>query len=259
MRTLLAVLAILFLTPPLALLASLAAYLGMKDVDGGIFERLPRMWARAINRAAGVEVVVHGLEHIRERRPRIFMANHVSWFDVFALAEVLPRYKFIAKAELAKIPIFGKGAVAAAMIPLERENRKSAFQSYDKAAAKIREGASVVVYPEGTRGFSYELRPFKKGAFVLAVSAGVPIVPTIVHGAMEVQAKGELRVKPGVVHVHFLEPIETAGLSYEAREELARTVWRRMADGLRDLYGIESDHSPVARGENVPKIPTSFL
>jgi 1-acyl-sn-glycerol-3-phosphate acyltransferase len=259
MRTLLVILTMLITTPPLALLATIAAWVGVKDGENSLFNKLPRIWSRALCWAGGVKVVLHGNEHIAERKPRIFMANHVGWFDIFALASELHRYKFIGKAELARIPIFGKGAVAAAMIPIERENRKSAFQSYAQAAQKIHEGASVIVFPEGTRGYTYELRPFKKGAFVLAVTAGVPIIPTIVHGAIEIQAKGKSRVKPGRVDVHFLEPVETAGLDYEDREELARTVWNRMSDALRELYGVESDHAPVARGENVPKIPTSFL
>ena len=256
MRTPLVLLTLLLVTPPLAMMATLAAYLGVKDGPGSVFDKFPRWWARSLCWAAGVRIKLHGEEHIRDAQPRIFMANHVSWFDVFALAAVLPRYKFIGKAELARIPIFGKGAVAAAMIPIERDNRKAAFGSYRVAAAKIREGASVVVCPEGTRGFDYELRPFKKGAFVLAVTAGVPIVPTIVYGAIEVQAKGRFSIRPGQIDIHFLEPIDTEGLSFEDREELATTVWNRMADGLRDLYGIESVHAPLG---NAPPIPTSFL
>jgi 1-acyl-sn-glycerol-3-phosphate acyltransferase len=172
--------------------------------------------------------------------PRIYVSNHVSWFDVWALAAVLPRYKFVGKAELFRIPIFGRAARAAGMIAIERENRKSAFESYRVAAERIRAGASVVVFPEGTRGRTYGLRQFKKGPFVLAVAAGVPIVPTIVHGTLEVMSRDSFRVRPGVVDVHFLEPMDAAGLTYEDRNRLSRAAWERMADAMHELYGVES-------------------
>src|SRR5207249_2699146 len=103
----------------------------------------------------------------RTRRRRLF-----SWFDVPALAKILPRYKFVAKAELFKVPIFGRGMRIVGMIEIQRENRKAAFGAYDVAAEKIRSGSSVIVFPEGTRGHAYPLRPFKKGPFVLAIAAG---------------------------------------------------------------------------------------
>ena len=85
---------------------------------------------------------------------------------------MLPRYKFVAKAELFKVPIFGRAMRAAGMIEIQRDNRKAAFGAYDVAAERIRDGNSVVVFPEGTRGHAYPLRPFKKGPFVLAIAAG---------------------------------------------------------------------------------------
>ncbi|MEW5918240.1 MAG: lysophospholipid acyltransferase family protein, partial [Gemmatimonadota bacterium] len=127
------------------------------------------------------------------------------------------------------------------MIAIERENRKAAFASYDLAAAQIRRGASVVVFPEGTRGHSYALRPFKKGPFVLGIAAQVPLVPCIIHGTMAIQPKGSFRVRSGEVDVHFLEPIPTAGLTYDDRDQLARETSQRMTDALHREYGITSD------------------
>src|SRR4029434_6736432 len=118
---------------------------------------------------------------MRTGAPRIYVSNHVSWFDVLTLAAVLPRYKFVGKAELFRIPVFGRAAHAAGMIAIERENRKAAVEPSRVAAERIRPGASVVVFPEGTRGRVYALRQFKKGPFVLAVAAGVPVHPTIRH------------------------------------------------------------------------------
>ena len=210
-----------------------------------IFDGLPRLWCKAILRAAGVKLNIHGLEHVPRNEARIYVVNHVSWFDVFALASYLPRYRFIAKKELFKIPIFGPAARATAGIEIDRANRKAAFQAYEVAARDVKEGLSVVVYPEGTRGHTYALRPFKKGPFVLAVAAHVPIVPTIIHGTIEIQPKGSFRIRPGVIDIYHLEPIPTEGLTYADRDALMQTVWNRMAEAL-ERFGIHSEGGAIA-------------
>jgi 1-acyl-sn-glycerol-3-phosphate acyltransferase len=172
---------------------------------------------------------------------------------------VLPRFRFVAKAELSRIPIFGPAAGKAAAIYIERANRKAAFDSYKSAVDEIKKGYAVCVYPEGTRGYNYSLRPFKKGPFVFAIASGVPIVPVVTHGTIDIQPKGRARVRPGTVHLHFLEEVPTAGLAYEDRAELMEVVWGRMAAALRDLYGVESRGGPLARDPEAEKIKTSFL
>jgi 1-acyl-sn-glycerol-3-phosphate acyltransferase len=241
MRTILVFLTLLIMTPVFGLMVIVAALFGVKDREGSIYDNAPRWWARCLVWVAGISVRLHNEEQMRSGEPRIYVSNHISWFDVLTLAAVLPRYKFVGKAELFRIPLFGRAARAAGMIPIERENRKSAFESYRVAADRIRAGASVVVFPEGTRGRSYALRPFKKGPFVLAVAAGVPMVPTIVHGSLEVMSRDSFRVRPGVVDIHFLEPVDAGGLTYEDRNRLSRAAWDRMARAMRDLYGIESE------------------
>ncbi len=244
MRALVVGLTFLLCTPFFGSLVVLGALLRRPDRAGSVFDWAPRWWARCLLWAGGVRLQLHHPERIAHGEARIYVANHVSWYDVFALAAVLPRYKWIAKAELARIPIFGHAARAAGMIFIERNNRKAAFAQYDKAAESITEGASVIVCPEGTRGHDYALRPFKKGPFVLAIAAGVPIVPTIVHGTIEIHPKGSWRVRSGVVHLHFLEELPTAGMTHEQRNELSQRTWDRMADALRTEYGIESAAAP---------------
>jgi len=239
-RTFLLLLTAAIATPVLGGIVVAAALMGVKDKPGGIYDKIPRWWSWVVLLAAGVRVRVHGWENASSGEPRIFAANHVSWFDVPALARTLPRYKFVAKAELFKVPVFGPGIRAAGMIEIQRDNRKAAFGAYDVAAEKIRSGNSVVVFPEGTRGYDYRLRPFKKGPFVLAVAAGVPIVPVILHGTIEVLKKGSFSVHPGIVDIHLLEPVSTAGIDYDQRDALMAMVRGRMADAMRALYGIEA-------------------
>jgi 1-acyl-sn-glycerol-3-phosphate acyltransferase len=225
----------------------IAALLGIEDKPGGIYDNVPRWWSQAVLFMVGIKVRVHGMENVNSGEPHIFASNHVSWFDVPSLASTLPRNRFVAKSELFKVPIFGRAMRAAGMIEIQRDNRKAAFGAYDVAAERIRGGKSVVVFPEGTRGHAYPLRPFKKGPFVMAIAAGVPIVPIILHGTIEIMPKGSLWVHSGTVDVHLLEPVSTTGVDYDHRETLMKTVRARMADAMRDLYGVEALPEMAAR------------
>ncbi len=209
-----------------------AALLGVEDKPGGLYDKVPRWWSIAVLRAVGIKVRVHGMENVKGGDPYIFASNHVSWFDV---------------PSLFKVPIFGRAMRAVGMVEIQRENRKAAFGAYDVAAERIRAGNSVVVFPEGTRGHEYPLRPFKKGPFVLAIAAGVPIVPIIVHGTIEIMPRHSLWAHPGTIDIHLLEPVSTTGVDYDHREALMRTVRTRMADAMRDLYGVEALPASTSR------------
>jgi 1-acyl-sn-glycerol-3-phosphate acyltransferase len=248
MRTLLSAITLWFATIFLAPVAVLASVLGFHGDRGGAVQQwCMRTWARSLCWAAGARIRVHGAEHISAGNGTVYASNHVSWYDVFAIASVLPHYTFVAKAELRKIPIFGWGAEGAGVVFLARENRKSAFEAYELVAEKIRKGLNVVVFPEGTRGREYALRPFKKGPFVLAIAAGAPVVPIVVYGAREVMHKGSFRVSSATVHIHLLEPVPTTGYDYEHRHELMRVVSDRMEAVLRDQYGV----APLARSDGL--------
>jgi len=246
MRIVLVAIVALIMTALLAPLVIVARLLGAKEGPRSIYAWATRTWARSILGAAGVRTRIHNPELLSSDRGAVFISNHVSWFDVFALAAALPRYSFIAKSELRKIPLFGYGAEAAGIVFLDRDNRKAAFESYKLAAKEVERGRSIVVYPEGTRGRDYHLRPFKKGPFVLAIASQSPVIPTIVHGSREVMAKGSFFVRSGTIDIHFLEPVETKGLDYDDRAELMTLVWTRMANEMRERYGVGTDEYPIA-------------
>jgi 1-acyl-sn-glycerol-3-phosphate acyltransferase len=177
----------------------------------------------------------------------VFIANHVSWFDIFALASELSWSSFVAKSELRRIPLFGFAADCVGIVFIDRDNLKSAFESYKVAAAEVQRGRSIIICPEGTRGKDYHLRPFKKGPFVLAIASQSPLIPTLVHGAREVMPKGSFAIRSGTVDIHFLEPISTAGFDYDHRAELMTEVWSTMANALESLYGVQTSEEPVAK------------
>ncbi|HEV8495962.1 MAG TPA: lysophospholipid acyltransferase family protein [Gemmatimonadaceae bacterium] len=217
-----------------------------------IYSRSVRLWARSIDWAAGVRLRVHGTEHLEGLNGAVFIANHVSWFDITVLARAVPWCSFIAKSELRRIPLFGFAAECVGIVFLDRDNRKQAFESYKMAAKEVQLGRSIVVCPEGTRGLDYHLRPFKKGPFVLAIASQTPIIPTIVFGAREVLAKGSFAIRSGTIDLHFLPPVETAGYDYDDRGALMTTVWTNMADAMQSLYGIGTSEPSIATtGERV--------
>ncbi len=244
-RTLFTALVLTVMTLTLAPLAALGHLLLPQAMDRRVAQFCMQTWARSLCFAAGARVVVHGREHMLAGGA-VYASNHVSWFDIFAIASVLPRYTFVAKAELRRIPIFGWGAEAAGVVFLERENRTSAFEAYRGVAKKVAEGLNVVVCPEGTRGPSYSLRPFKKGPFVLAIASHAPVVPVLVYGAREVMAKGEWRIRSNQIHVHFLEPVSSEGMEYSQRHDLMRVVWERIADTMATTYHVGTGEFAIA-------------
>lgn len=195
--------------------------------------RIVRVWARLSLWSFGVKVRVFGAERIDPARPAIYMSNHQSHCDVLALAgylPILPRY--VAKQELARIPVFGPAMVSMGHITIDRSNRVDAIRSLEEAAAKIRGGTSVLMFPEGTRSADGLLGPFKKGGFMLALKAGVPIVPLSVRGGLGVLPRTTLLPRPGEMEIRVGEAIDPKRWTEETKEELMEAVRRGIAAGL---------------------------
>jgi 1-acyl-sn-glycerol-3-phosphate acyltransferase len=198
-----------------------------------------RRWARAILWAAKVKVEMQGLEKLHVDRPQIIVSNHQSWFDVFVLAAHLPvRYRFVAKQELAKIPVFGPAWRSCGHVSVDRGNKEAAVEALDQAWREVREERlTMILFPEGTRSRDGRLQPFKKGAFVLAVQGQVPIVPMAVVGTREIMAKGDTRVRSGTVTVRIGTPIPTEGSTIRDRNRLLQASW----DAIHALKGEGED------------------
>jgi len=246
MRTPFVLIGIVILTAVLGPIVVVAAMFGVKEKPDGIYQKCMHAWCRGILKVSGVDVVTHNAELMSATEGHVYIANHISWFDIFTLAAVIPRYTWIAKSELRRLPLFGRAAEAAGIIFIDRDNKKAAFESYKVAAEDVRRGRSIIICPEGTRGKDYHLRPFKKGPFVLAIASQSPVIPTLLYGTREVMPKGSFRIRSGTVHIHFLEPVPTAGLTYEDRTRVMEVVWNRMADAMRALYGVQTAERAVA-------------
>ncbi|MGH9750191.1 MAG: lysophospholipid acyltransferase family protein [Candidatus Polarisedimenticolia bacterium] len=170
--------------------------------------------------------------------PCVYIANHQSQLDIPALIRALPAStRFIAKKELLYVPIFGWALWLAGFVFVDRRDRDKAIRSLEMAARKVRTGTPILVFAEGTRSPDGRLLPFKKGGFVLAMQAGVPIVPVTVRGGTEILPKGSLRIRPGRIEVSIGDPIDTTRYSFETRDALIADVRRRIEAGFTSSAG----------------------
>lgn len=227
--------AILFLLIfiPFTLLMSAVAVVGsLLDSSGDFAHACSRFWGKMSLRLAGTPVRISGVDNVPDG-PVIFMGNHQSNFDILALSKALPRkFSWIAKESLFRIPVFGKAMLRAGYIPLNRADGRQAMKSMQAAAARIREGASVIIFPEGTRSRDYALQEFKQGGFLLARTAGVPIVPFTVDGSGKINPAGRLYLQKGEIRVTIHPPVDPGGRDRSKRDQVMDEVRTAITNGL---------------------------
>jgi len=208
-----------------AVVPTMAAFAAYLNSQGNGADRISKFWGRLNLALSGVSMSVIGDELIDENQPYIVMANHQSHYDVFALIGYLPLpLKWVMKRELRKIPVFGIACEKVGHIYVDRGNSEKAQKSLKAAGEKIRAGSSVAFFPEGTRSPDGKLQPFKKGGFVMALEAKVPILPVTVVGGRKILPKGSLRILPGNMKIIIHEPIPVDEYTYETREKLVERV-----------------------------------
>ena len=207
--------------PATIFFAILAILISLVDPTGKGPHQVARTWAKSILIAGRIKVKVKGLSKIDPTTSCIYMCNHQSNFDIpVLLAYLKVQFRWLAKAELFRIPLFGFAMRRAGHISIDRTDRQAAFISLKTAAKTIREGASVIIFPEGTRSPDGNISPFKKGGFVMAIDSGIPIVPVILHGTRSIMPKKQLRIVPGTVVVEITEPIDISGYTKKNKEAL---------------------------------------
>ena len=216
---------ILYVIPATAVLGIIAIIIAFFIHTGNPVHIIARIWAKSILFVSGVKVDVQGLNNIDPSQSYIYMSNHRSNFDIPVLLGCLPiQFRWLAKAELFKIPIFGRAMRGAGYVQINRFNRESAFKSIDEIASKMKNGVSVMIFPEGTRSDDGNLKPFKKGGFIMAVDSGVPIVPLILRGTRSIMAKGSWRINPGNVTLSIQKPIDTTDYTRDIKDDLIKNV-----------------------------------
>jgi 1-acyl-sn-glycerol-3-phosphate acyltransferase len=187
---------------------------------------------RLLLKLVGIRVHVEGIENIPPG-VCIFAANHISAIDPMTFIPFIPRrVALLVKKELFRIPFLSAGMRAAQFVKIDRSDRESAAAGVSLAIERLKQGLSFAVYPEGTRSPDGRLRPFKKGTFVMAIAAGVPIVPVSIVGAQKLMPKGGWRIQDGDVVIRFGPCVDASGYSPERRSELLARVHELVATGL---------------------------
>jgi len=204
-----------------------------------------RTWARILLRAAGVDLRTENIDVIERGRPYVLIANHYSWFDIPCLLAAIPQQpiRFVAKASLFKIPFFGWAIKRAGFIPIDRKNRRTAVQSFDLAAERIRRGNTIVIFPEEGRSRERTMRPFQRGAFLLALKSECPIVPLAIDGTYDVLNAKARRITPGRVTIRAGTPLITEGLTLRDKDGLLKAS-RAQIHAM--LFGRPEDPDPAA-------------
>lgn len=186
---------VLVVAPLLTIMTSIAGLVGTMvfGMSSTSAQGFPRLWAKIILKMSGVSVILKGGEALAADRPYIFAGNHQSQFDIFALQGCLGfDFRWLAKKELFDVPVFGTAMRRVGYIPVDRSHSRAAVKSLDLAAQRIAAGTSVIIFPEGTRSADGKLLPFKSGTMVLAIKAGVPVVPMAITGTHAILPKGKL-------------------------------------------------------------------
>ncbi|HWX25640.1 MAG TPA: lysophospholipid acyltransferase family protein [Vicinamibacteria bacterium] len=219
--------------PLLALLTLLlggpAVIAGLLDPTGRLPHDVVRVWGRLFLRIVGIRVELEGLGHI-PRGPAVFAANHSSALDIPIMFGYLPvRFRIIHKRSLILIPVIGWFLFVSGHIAIDRRGGFRAKRSLESAARRIRGGTSLVVFPEGTRSADGRVGPFKRGSFILALKAAVPVIPVSLIGVKRLIPNGVLSLRKGTVRLEILPalsvfgrgPEDAAALAAEVREAVA--------------------------------------
>jgi 1-acyl-sn-glycerol-3-phosphate acyltransferase len=194
-------------------------------------------WSKSILWVCGIKVRVLGLENLEADVPRIYMVNHQSYFDIFTLLANLPvQFKFVLKEELMRVPFLGPAMRKAKYVGIERDDPRKAVKSMNEAADRFKEGASILIFPEGTRSPDGQLQLFKPGGFHLALKIKGDIVPVSIVGTHRIVPKGSLRIQKGRATMVIGKPILTKDYSKKTMDELMEQVHEAM---FRQMQGVE--------------------
>jgi 1-acyl-sn-glycerol-3-phosphate acyltransferase len=198
---------ILIAAIPLSIIALVSTPI---DRSGRTFHAMSRYWAKVILWLFSIKVRTRGTENIEPEKRYVYISNHASMFDIPAVVTGIPDdIRFVLKKELTRIPIWGWALKYGHYIVIDRGKARDAIKSLEEAAMRMRQGASVILFAEGTRTRDGKLQPFKRGAISLAVKAGIPVIPVTINNTFKILPKGSWHVKPTDIELVLEKPIPT--------------------------------------------------
>ncbi len=206
------------------------------DRKGKVGHCYAKLWGKAALLANRVRVTTEGMEQLDGKGPYIFMSNHQGYYDIFAfLSHLSYQFKWLAKKELFSVPFLGWTMAAVGYISIDRGGTRDTVEAMNEAAQRIRDGMSVVIFPEGSRSPDGMIQPFKKGGFTLAIKSKVPIVPVAISGSRDIIPKGKLAVNPGEIRIRVGHPIETENCALKDREWLMEKVRETISKNFKAI------------------------
>jgi 1-acyl-sn-glycerol-3-phosphate acyltransferase len=208
------------------------------DKKGNTVHYIGKFWSLLNIFLSGTRLTIRGKEKINTNLTHIVMSNHQSLFDVWALIGKIPlQIRWIVKAEIRKIPIFGYTLERMGHIYVDRKKRAAAYISLETAAEKIKNGTSVIIFPEGTRSNDGHLLKFRMGGIILALKSGVPILPVTVNGSRFVLPKNTLALMPGKIEVVVGDMIDASTYDENNKNELMEKIRSAIHENLDLEYG----------------------
>lgn len=219
-------------------LGSLAALMALITRRGWPIDVLGPLWCKLIVATCGIQIDLEGLEHLETGRSYVLVSNHLSNFDIWCTAATFPlKIRFIAKKELLRVPFFGQALALSNHIVIDRQDPESAIRTINEAVGRSPEGFCILFYAEGTRSPDGRVHEFRKGGVMLALRTGLPVIPLSVSGTRKFLPKRCAVIRPGGrVRIVLDQPIETAGLTLEDRDELNRRVRERVIHNFVEGY-----------------------
>ncbi len=236
-----------FLVPYAVIACPVALVLSMLSGSAAPLYRLSAWGFRGAFRLAGIRITTENRERLGDGRNIVIVSNHASHLDAPALFLAL-RVNFVAlaKREVFAIPFFSSVIRRAGFIPIQRGDRAEAVGAVARMVSALRGGASVLVFPEGTRSRNGELGPFKKGGFLAAVEAKSRLVPVAVHGTGSLMPRHGYALRPGHVRVSILDPVDAGGYSYSDRDRVIAQVRSQIDQALTGTGGDPGGERSVA-------------
>lgn len=220
----------------------------------GVFRTWSRFWSRSMFAGMGIRVKSDVRATLDADKAYVFVSNHQVAIDIPVVSLAIPcPFGWVAKAELARTPFLGPAVRASPSVFIDRSHPKKSIESMRIAGQRIRDGLSVIIFPEGARSHGPELAPFKRGAFQLAIEAGVPIVPVTILNGWQVFNEKHGRARPGRVHVVIGEPIVLDGTGRQQMDALmtqVRTVMERELDVWNRVHPSRSLTRPALQTAN---------
>ena len=215
------------------------------DRRGTVGHWYAKLWGKVALLANRVKVKIKGMEHLDGKGPYIFMSNHQGSYDIFALLGHLSyQFKWLAKKELFSIPFFGWAMAAVGYISIDRGGTRDTVEAMNEAARKIRDGMSVVIFPEGSRSPDGSIQPFKKGGFTLAIKSKVPIVPVAISGSRDIMPKDKFTATSGEIQILVDHPIETESYALKDRELLMKKVKETISKNFKSILQRRGEEKP---------------